>query len=53
MIAKEYATALVGSLKHEKRLVDVEERFEDVRAHFAQPLVEYHSAQGLLEYMKD
>ncbi len=52
MLAKEYATALMGSLKHEQRLVDVEERFEDVKAQFAQPLAEYHSARELLKYMK-
>lgn len=50
-LAKEYASALVASQKHEKRSIDIEESFEDMKARLPRSRTEHHSAEELLEYM--
>lgn len=51
-LARDYADALVGSIKHERRAIDVEENFEEARKWLAKPLVEGNSAEELMEYLR-
>ena len=50
-LAKEYASALVASSGHEKRSVNVEESFDDMKAWMPRSRVEHHTAEELVEYM--
>lgn len=52
VLAKEYANALVGSIQHTRRSLDIHENFEAMKRELAQPLAEDNSADELLEYLK-